>query len=559
MRGTLFRHFVAIARDRKRRFIRSGYSPAERTQPLHIGRRCESPINSRRVSRPIAEHQFVQAVLLVVGKRRFYFEFGSLDGFQQPLERLLIFKVGLFLEITCRYQIHHCAFPQAPEQLGRDLIIFLHIEEERGERRALERDALFGLDDVILGGPPHQLMRKLAFVTDVTVYLAALDAIQRRLGDVHMPTLDEFLHVAEEKSEQQSANVTPVHIRVGHQNDFVIAQTAGIEIVLADSRSQGGNDGANFLVTQHLVVPRLLHIQDLALERQDGLIAAVAALLGRAACRFALDDEDFAIGGIALLAIGQLPGQSPRIHGGLAASELARLAGRLAGSGRVNALSDDASGDGRMLIEVLAQALVHKLLHLALDVAIQLAFGLPFELRLRQLHRNDRYQAFAHIVAGDGDAILLFPEHARRTGEIVDGARERGTEPGEMRSAIDRVYGIGKRKDVLRVAIVILQRDFHLHVIALAFDVNRRIVKRLLAAIEVLDELHDAAGKAKLGCFVAALILERDLQALIQKGQLAQALREDVVAEINLFENAGIGVKCDLRAGLARLAGDSEP
>ena len=132
---------------------------------------------------------------------------------------------------------------------------------------------------------------------------------------------------------------------------------------------------------------------------------------------------------------------------------------------------------------------------------------MTFPMLVRPVFLGAAHTVPLHIVAGDGDAILLFPEHARRTGEIVDGARERGTETGEMSSAIDRVYGIGKRKDVLRVAIVILQRDFHLHVIALAFDVNRRIVKRLLAAIEVLDELHDAAGKAKLGCFVAALIL----------------------------------------------------
>src|SRR5581483_10006864 len=154
---------------------------------------------------------------------------------------------------------------------------------------------------------------------------------------------------------------------------------------------------------------------------QNRLVLAVAALLGRAAGRFALDNEDFAVGGIALLAIGQLPGQPSRVHGRLAAGELARLAGRLPGASRVYALADDAAGHGGVLIEIFAQALVHHLLDLTLDVAIQLAFGLPFELRLRQLHGYNRDQSFAHVVSGDRRAVFLLLEHARRAGEIIDG------------------------------------------------------------------------------------------------------------------------------------------
>src|SRR5580765_1606160 len=99
-----------------------------------------------------------------------------------------------------------------------------------------------------------------------------------------------------------------------------------------------------------------------------------------------------------------------------------------------------------MLIEVGSQTLVYKLLDLALDVAIQLAFGLPFELRLRQFHGDDGDQALAHIVAGDGDLVFLFLEHARGAGEIIDGAGERGTETGEMRASIDGIDGIGEGK-----------------------------------------------------------------------------------------------------------------
>ena len=55
---------------------------------------------------------------------------------------------------------------------------------------------------------------------------------------------------------------------------------------------------------------------------------------------------------------------------------------------------------------------VDELLDGALDVAVQLALGLAFELRLRQLHGDHGDQPFAHVVAGDGDFVLLLLEHA---------------------------------------------------------------------------------------------------------------------------------------------------
>ena len=411
---------------------------------------------------------------------------------------------------------------------------------------------------MILGGALHQLVRKLVLVADIAVHLAALDAIQRRLGDVDVAALDQFLHVAEEKREQQGADVAAVDVGVGHQDNFVVAKLGGVEIVLADARAQRGDDAADFFVAEHLVVARLFDVEDFALERQDGLIAAVAALLGGAACGFALDDEDFAARGIALLAIGQLAGQAAGIHGGLAARELARFAGGFAGARGVDALANDAAGDGGVLVKIVAKLFVHELLDLALDVAVQLALGLAFELRLRQLHGYDRDQTFAHVVAGDGDFVFLLLEHAGGTGEIIDGAREGRAKAGEMRAAIDGIDRVGEGKNIFGVAVVVLQRDFHFDVFALAFHGDRRVVQHLLAAVEMLDEFHDAAGEAKFGRLVAALVLQGDLQALVQKGQFAQALRQDVVAVDGLFEDGGIGMEGDFRAGLARFAGDGE-
>jgi len=83
-----------------------------------------------------------------------------------------------------------------------------------------------------------------------------------------------------------------------------------------------------------------------------------------------------------------------------------------------------------------------------------------FKLRLRQLHGDHRDQPFANIVAGNRDFVLLLLEHSRGRSEIVDRARQRRTKSGKMRAAIDGVDRVGKCKNVFRVAVVILQRDF---------------------------------------------------------------------------------------------------
>jgi len=61
---------------------------------------------------------------------------------------------------------------------------------------------------------------EFVFIANIAVRLAALDAIQRRLRDVDVFAPNQLRHVAEEKSEQQSANVAAVHVRVGHQDNL---------------------------------------------------------------------------------------------------------------------------------------------------------------------------------------------------------------------------------------------------------------------------------------------------------------------------------------------------
>ena len=135
-----------------------------------------------------------------------------------------------------------------------------------------------------------------------------------------------------------------------------------------------------------------------------------------------------------------------------------------------------------------------------------------------------------------------------------------GAEAGEMRAAVHRVDVVGEAEDRLGVAVVVLQRDLDLDVVARGLHHDGLVVQHGLAAVQVLDELGDAAGVLELGPpgfaglgVGGALVGERDLQALVEEGHLAQSLGQGVVVELGGGEDALVGQEVDL--GAAPLAG----
>ena len=214
-------------------------------------------------------------------------------------------------------------------------------------------------------GALHHHLDELAVVLDVLLELALLDFVERRLGDVDVAAQDQLLHVAEEEGEQQRADVGAVDVGIRHQDQLAVTKLVEREVVFADAGAERRDHGADFFVAQHLVVAGLFHVQDFALQRQDGLVAAVAALLGGAAGGFTLDQVELALVGLPLAAVGQLAGQAAAVQRTLAAGEVACLARGFAGAQGVDRLVDDLLGDLRVLLEESTQALVDEGLHLA--------------------------------------------------------------------------------------------------------------------------------------------------------------------------------------------------
>src|SRR5262249_8391467 len=181
--------------------------------------------------------------------------------------------------------------------------------------------------------------------------------------------------------EEQRPDVRTVDVGVAHQDHGVIAELRQVLVVASDPRTERGDQELDLLRRQHLVEARLLDVQDLPAQRQDGLVLPVPPLLRRAAGRVALDDEEFREGWVTLLAIGELPRQRSAVESALAARQLLRLAGGLPNACGLDALGDDATRLWRMLLEVDRQPVVDQRLDDALHLAVaELRLRLPFEL-----------------------------------------------------------------------------------------------------------------------------------------------------------------------------------
>ncbi len=346
-----------------------------------------------------------------------------------------------------------------------------------------------------------------------------------------------------------------VHVCVGHQNDFAVTHFRGIEIFLGDAGAERGDHGANFLVRQHLVVARFFYVQDFALQGKDRLETAVAALLRGPAGGLAFDQKQFAAVGIAFGTVRQLARQATGIKRTFAPRQIARLPCGLAGARGIDCLIDDLSPYGRVLFEERAQSFVDELRDRAGDVGVQLALGLAFELRLGQLHADDRDQTFTHVVAGQ--IFFYVFKQAHLLPGIIDGAGQRGAESREMRAAVDGVDVVGETEHRFGICVVVLESNLHVDAVAVVFHVDRLVVQHLFAAIEMLDELSDAAVVFEVGVLGLAglriripLVGQRDQQSLVQKCEFAQSLRQRVVVVLRLGKNRPVGQEVNSGPGL---------
>src|SRR5207253_3769433 len=155
--------------------------------------------------------------------------------------------------------------------------------------------------------------------------------------------------------------------------------------------------------------------------------AAAASLLGRAAGRIALADEQLRGRGIVDRAVGELAGKRHALERRLAPRQLARLPGGLPGARGRDRLLDDLLRVGRVLFHELAEPRVHRRLDEAGDRRVpELRLRLALELRVLQLDRDDRCEPLAPVLPLE--AVLLLLEQALVARVLVQCARQSGAE-----------------------------------------------------------------------------------------------------------------------------------
>ena len=156
------------------------------------------------------------------------------------------------------------------------------------------------------------------------------------------------------------------------------------------------------------------------------------------------------------------------------------------------------------------------------------------ELRLRRLDRKYRGETFAHVVAGRLDLRLLGQLFLLDIG--VERPRHRLPQARQMRAAVALRDIVGEALHRFGVRIVPLHRDLDDHAVLFADGVKDPRVQHILAAVHVFDEALDATGKGEVLRLSVPLIDQLDLDAVVQKRELANAPSEYVVVKLDVRE-----------------------
>ena len=212
-----------------------------------------------------------------------------------------------------------------------------------------------------------------------------------------MAVVDQLRHLAVEERDQQRGDVGAVDVGVGHDDDLLVAQIV-VAVVRAGAAAERLHQIGELLVLRELVLAGGRDVEDLAAQRQDGLRGAVARLLGRAAGRVALDDEDLGALGGAVGAVGELAGQAQLARRGLA-RDILFLAAADALLGALDHEVEQLVG----LHRIAGEPMVERVLDRLLDDALRFGggeaiLGLALEFRLADEHRE-------HGAGADHDVV----------------------------------------------------------------------------------------------------------------------------------------------------------
>ena len=142
---------------------------------------------------------------------------------------------------------------------------------------------------------------------------------QRRAGEVQMPGIDHRAHLGKEERHQQRRDMRAVNIRIGHDDDLVVAQIVDVEPAAeANAKrltSQIGNLGWLLPSFRHWPLPSTFRI--LPRSGSSAWVLRSRAMLGRAAGAESPSTMNSSVPSRTVgRTIGQLAGQAQFLGGG---------------------------------------------------------------------------------------------------------------------------------------------------------------------------------------------------------------------------------------------------
>ena len=471
-----------------------------------------------------------------------------------PGQQIALAAQQRFVQLRLIDQLGQHGFRRAARHAGDQVSHRAMLVDQTLQRLATDgRSGLVDMQSRTVQRHGSLVLQQRVFVFQILLLLALLHLVERRLGDVDVATLDDFRHLTIEEGQQQGTNVSTINVRIGHDDDVVITQLVRVVLVTTDATAQRGDQGAHLLGGDHLVETGLLHVQDLALERQDGLVLPVATLLGGTASRVPFHYVEFGERRVFFLTVSQLAGQTGDIQRAFAASQFAGLAGRLTGTGRIDDLVDHDLGIARVFQQEVGQLLTHRLfdggLHFGRD---QLVLGLGGELGIRHLDGDNGNQTFTHVVATGGRLGLLAVVLFVHVG--VQSTGQRGTEAHQVGTTIALRNVVGEAVDPFLIGVVPLHRHFDADAVLLGGEVEHLRVDRGFVLVQVFNERLDAAFVAEVRLAAVTLIQQADGDAGVEEGELTQTLGQDLVVEQGIAEDGRARPEADFGPGAGAVA-----
>ena len=132
---------------------------------------------------------------------------------------------------------------QPTDLVARKLVILQQFFQPFGTQwRCIGTVFQFGILDCVA----DQIGVQRGIVLEVHLLLALLEFIQRRQADIDIATIDQYRHLPIKERQQQSADVRSIDVCIGHDDDTVVTQFVRVELVLADTATERGDQGADF-------------------------------------------------------------------------------------------------------------------------------------------------------------------------------------------------------------------------------------------------------------------------------------------------------------------------